>query len=409
MDQAGHGRPGDFLAASALIAVLLLDATHTSHTRAQTGIQRVCRSLFAELGKSQPVTGICRDPYQRAWRALDAAELRQLQPAGPVGGSRRPSWSLGQRLVGRSRRLLRVPATLPAARGLICPEIFSAELGASLPALFARVQGPRIAVFYDAIPLQFPELTPPATVGRFPAYLRELLQFDGVAAISETSAAALRDYWRWLGADQPPPVAAIPLAIDPKQSPPDNAPASTPPRILCVGTIEGRKNHLALLEAAAALWDEGAKFELQLIGLARPDTAGPALAKIGDLQRAGRPLLYDGAATDAAIDAAYGRCAFTVYPSLIEGFGLPVLESLQHGKPCVCSGQGALGELARAGGCVALESVDRGSLAGAVRRLLQEPATLAALATAARGRPLKTWTDYARELTAWMQTLPRRP
>ena len=75
----------------------------------------------------------------------------------------------------------------------------------------------------------------------------------------------------------------------PRGAPPANAPATTPPRVLCVGTIEGRKNHLALLEAAEVLWSEGINFELQLIGLARPDTAGPALAKVADLQRAGRP------------------------------------------------------------------------------------------------------------------------
>ncbi len=389
--------------------MLLFDATHTSHTRAQTGIQRVCRSLFAELNKTQEVTGICRDPYHDTWRALSATELKQVQHAGPASGSRSSIWSQRQRLAGHGRRLLGIRAELPAATGLVCPEIFSAKVGAHLPKLFPYVHGPRVAVFYDAIPLQFPELTPPGTVARFPAYLRELLQFDGIAAISETSAAILRDYWQWLGVTNPPPVAAIPLAIGSKQPSPVVASAATDsPRLLCVGTIEGRKNHLALLEACEALWRDGLKFELQLIGLARPDTAGRALEKIAALQAARRPLIYEGVATDEEISAAYRACAFTVYPSLIEGFGLPVLESLGFGKPCICSAKGALGESARAGGCEAVESVDASSLAAAIKRLLQHPDELAALAAAAHAREFTTWSGYARSLTTWMATLSRR-
>ena len=385
--------------------VLLFDATHTSHTRAQTGIQRVTRSLFAELAKTQPVTGVCHDPYLSAWRPLDAGELDHLLPGQTTAGSRSAKWTLPKRLAGHARRIMGAKPTLPAAEALLCPELFSAKTGAHLPELFALVSGPSVAIFHDAIGLKLPELTPPGTVARLPAYLRELLLFDGVAAVSEDSAASLRDYWQWLGVTAVPPVQAIPHGIGPQPEATDEIPSETnPPRVLCVGTVEGRKNHLALLEACEALWQEGLSFELQMVGLARADTAGRALAKL-----AGRPLLYRGAAADAELHAAYRRCAFTVYPSQLEGFGLPVIESLQHGRPCICSARGAVAESARGGGCVALDSVDAASLVSAIRRLLQNSGELTALAAAARARRFKSWTDCARELTAWMQTLPRRP
>ena len=240
-----------------------------------------------------------------------------------------------------------------------------------------------------------------------------MLQFDGVAAISADSAACLREYWQWLGVAKAPPVAAIPLAVDPlSPTLAVNSGATAPntlPRILSVGTLEGRKNHLALLTAAAALWDEGLQFELQLIGLARADTAGAALDLIAALQRAGRPLLYAGSANDENLHAAYRQCSFTVYPSLIEGFGLPVLESLQHGRPCICSGRGAIAESAAGGGCLALPSVDAENLATAMRSLLKNSGELSALAIAARGRQLQTWSGYAEAISTWMQTLSRRP
>ncbi len=391
--------------------MLLFDTTHTSHSQAQTGIQRVCRSLFAELAQTPATTGICHDPYLKAWRPLAAGELRRMRPGRPAADTRSSAWSLRQRLAGRTRRWLGAGPKLPEADGLVCPEFFSPKVGANLPDLLARVRGPRIALFYDAIPLQFPELTPPATVARFPAYLRELLLFDGVAAISETSATSLRDFWRWLGVSDPPPVVPIPLALGPRHPDCEAAPSDGPrtlPGLLCVSTIEGRKNHLALLEACEALWQEGQRFELQLIGMARADTAGRALAMMATLQRAGRPVFHHDTADDADLHAAYARSSFTVYPSLIEGFGLPVLESLQHGKPCICSSRGALGELARGGGCAALDAVDAASLVTAIRRLLQNPGELATLSAAARARRFKSWTDYARELTTWMQTLVRR-
>jgi len=391
-------------------APFLFDASHTSHTAAQTGIQRVCRALFAELERGREVEPVCYDPHLEDWRALGAAERAVLTDrTGGAGKSRGAKWSLAQKLRGASQRWLGQKPVLPAAAGLICPELFSAKVGARLPALLAAVRGPRVAIFYDAIPLKFPEYTPAGTVARFPAYLRELLVFDGITAISEDSAASLRDYWRWLGVDQPPPVQAIPLGVEASLAPVAGE-SATPaiPRVLCVCTIEGRKNHLALLEACETLWAEGLKFELQLVGMARPDTAGAALARLRALQQAGRPLLFPGAVPEAELHAAYRQCSFTVYPSVVEGFGMPVLESLQYGKPCICSGAGALGESAEGGGCILLPSVAAPQLAGAMRRLLQQPAELTALAAAARARPLKRWPAYAAEVTAWMRTLSRR-
>lgn len=394
--------------------MLLFDATHTSHTRAQTGIQRVCRNLFEELSSTGKATAVCYDPYLSGWRTLRPDELAVLRDRnGGAEKSRGSKWSLSQKISSATARWRHAKSLLPDNSGFICPELFSAKVGGRLREIFPVIRGPKVAIFYDAIPLKLPELTPAGTVARMPAYLRELLQFDGVAAISADSAASLRDYWQWLGEKNVPPVQPIPLAVDPLSP---TLVTDTPsrrhdslPRILSVGTIEGRKNHLAFLQAAAALWDAGVKFELQLLGLARPDTAKPALDLIASLQHAGRPLLYEGSVTDERLHAAYRECSFTVYPSLIEGFGLPVLESLQHGRPCICSARGALAESAVGGGCVALASVDAKSLASAMRSLLENPGDLADLAVAARGRKLQSWNGYANAIVSWMQTLtPRR-
>ncbi|MDP3070128.1 MAG: glycosyltransferase [Opitutaceae bacterium] len=385
-------------------APLLLDLSHTSHTRARTGIQRVTRSLLAALGdRARPIT---HDPHARTWRGLEPWEHANLAAKGGAA-KRGATWPLLAKIRGRLRR---GRGTVPESSSLIVPEVFSSGVAAALPALMAATSGPRVAIFHDAIALKFPELAPMKTVGRFPAYLVELLAFDGIAAVSEDSRASLTAYWSWLGVKNPPPVRTLPLGIDPPAAPTvgQESPPGTPPTLLSVGSIEGRKNHRALLEACEARWAAGDQFSLHLIGLAHPQTGAAALARLRALQASGRPLRYDGPVGDAEVARAYAACAFTVYPSLIEGFGLPVIESVAHGKPCVCSARGALGESAAGGGCVALDRVDADALATVIARLLRTPAELAALASAARARPIRTWADYARDLTAWMADLPRR-
>ena len=152
--------------------------------------------------------------------------------------------------------------------------------------------------------------------------------------------------------------------------------------------------------------DDLPRLQLQLIGLAHPQTGQTALARIRELQARGRPLRYDGPATDAGLEAAYAACAFTVYPSVMEGFGLPVIESVARGKPCICSARGAVGESARDGGCIALERVGADELASTVRNLLADPAGLAALQAAALARPFRSWENYAADLREWLRELP---
>jgi glycosyltransferase involved in cell wall biosynthesis len=392
-----------------MAASIFIDLSHTSHTRARTGIQRVCRSIRRELaGRCMPVT---YDPFERAWRPLDPWEERNLAAAAPAQG-RGSRWPVSAGVRGRLRRLTgRTPplsVTRRAADGLIVPEIFSADVARVLPALSAASSGPRVALFHDAIALQYPEFTPQSTSARFPGYLRELLQFDGVAAISEASRDCLLEYWAWLGVAQIPPVTAITLGIDPPAFVPGPPGPADSPTILCVGSIEGRKNHVALLDACESLWAREARFRLRLVGLANRETGGQALEKIGSMKAAGRPIDYRGAEADDDVDAAYGACAFTVYPSIAEGFGLPVAESLVRGRACLCRLDGALGEVARGGGCLGIGSAGSNEIAAAIGTLLGSPFDLASLEASARARRFKSWSQYTSELLAWMGTLRRR-
>ena len=395
--------------------MLLLDLSHTCHSRARSGVQRVCRELRRSLRNQHNVTEITHDPHERIWRSLEPWERAPLDGDLPPTQRRGAAWPVTARWRGLARRIIarrRLSETLPSAEGLIVPEIFSPAVANALPPLFDHVRGPRVALFCDAIALRLPQFTPAGTVGRFPSYLDELRRFDGVVAISEDSRKSLLDYWAWAGWSEHPPVVAQPLpcdhlSIDSSGSATTIA-SSSRPKILSVGSIEGRKNHLTLLAAADQLWSSGEMFELVLVGMSQRESGAAALREIKRLQAAQRPLTHLSTATDALLNSAYRTCRYTVYPSLMEGFGFPVWESLLHGKPCICSAKGALGETAAGGGCLTVDVNDPQALANTMRGLLRDDQQLHDLTASARQRTPRRWTDYARNLVDWMRSLPDR-
>src|ERR1041384_5287711 len=114
---------------------MLLDLTHTSHSRARSGIQRVTRSLHRTL--RDQVVAITHDPHLGAWRQLEPWEEANLSGDAAGASKRGAHWPWRAKLRGHTRRLLalapRASRLAPSLAGLLVPEIFSAEVAAALP------------------------------------------------------------------------------------------------------------------------------------------------------------------------------------------------------------------------------------------------------------------------------------
>ena len=165
------------------------------------------------------------------------------------------------------------------------------------------------------------------------------------------------------------------------------------PYVLFVGTLEPRKNIVRLVRAYRRLASRGAPHALVL--------AGPmgwhhqALMKELALEAPGEVVLTGTTSTED-LDALYRGASLFVYPSLYEGFGLPVLEAMARRIPCVVSIASSLPEVA---GEAALP-VDPRSVAGlaeAMERLVNDGALAARLSEAGSVRASRfTWEETAR-------------
>ena len=191
----------------------------------------------------------------------------------------------------------------------------------------------------------------------------------------------------------------VPEAPDPRYLQPPAA-ASFPdpvkagrPYLLCVGTIEPRKNLPAVFRALARL-PRAERPELRVVGAPGLDATAiqalPArLGLNGDVRFLGpRP-------TDELVTLYAGALAL-VYPSLLEGFGLPVLEAMAAGAPVVASNRSSVPEVA-GDAAILVDPEDDTSIAAALERVVTSSALRDDLRARGRARAARfSWEQTAR-------------
>jgi glycosyltransferase involved in cell wall biosynthesis len=172
---------------------------------------------------------------------------------------------------------------------------------------------------------------------------------------------------------------------------------------LSVGTLEPRKNHARLLRAYARL------------RAARPTTPPLVIAGgrgwlIPDLQRLPDQVILLGYATDAELHWLYANCFAFVFPSLFEGFGLPVVEAMSQGAAVVTSNSSSLPEVVGDAGLL-VDPLDEDALCAALVELADDPGARAGLGARARERAQRfTWraaAEAVRATYAHVATQPR--
>jgi alpha-1,3-rhamnosyl/mannosyltransferase len=170
---------------------------------------------------------------------------------------------------------------------------------------------------------------------------------------------------------------------------------------IAVGTIEPRKNLARTLQAFRLMRGNGGDAHLAVVGAAGwgEDNLVQQLATGGF----GPSVHYLGRIPDAHLAALYGGAVGLVYPSLYEGFGLPVLEAMACGCPVVTSARGGLPEAAGAA-AVLVDPLSVDEIADALRALLMQPSQTRELARRGQQHAASfTWQRTAEETLAVYQ------
>ena len=367
---------------------VLVDMEHTARTGLATGIQRVARETVKRWSRDHTVTLVGWDLEHRNLRPLTAAECTKA-----LTGQGDPPAGEGDDVV-----------LVPWRSTYLLPEL-SPERSRNerIGALARYARGRTGVIGFDCVPISSAETT---ALGVSEAFAHNLAAVRHIDAVSTISRAAAVEYGGWKGMlasiGQEGPRISVDLlpAEVPDTTPADldaaRAQLTLPgmPMVLCVGTHEPRKNHLALLHAAELLWRDGIEFNLVLVG-GRSWNDGRFKAALAEAGARNRPVEAVSTITDQVLWAAYRLARCVVFPSLNEGFGLPVAESLACGTPVVTSGYGSMAEIAADGGALLIDPRDDRSLAAGMRRLLTDDAEHARLAAEARARPVSTWDGYA--------------
>ena len=369
---------------------VVVDLHHTSGAVFATGVQRVAREAALHWQRTHDIVLVGWTPGYTALHRLPPSILDRTASQPGNRGSHAP---LGDLIV-------------PWRSTYVLPEILGEAGRVDRFHALARYSGNHSAsIGFDCVPLTTGETAIVGMGGDFANYLSAVAQIDRVATISPAAALEYRG-WRTMltgaGIDGPE-IVPIPLPID-RPALDEEAVAfareqlAVPglPMALVVGSHEPRKNHLAVLHAAELLWREGLEFSLLLVG-GNSWNSQRFTTVLHNLQSLGRPVHALRALSDELLWAAYATARCTVFPSLNEGFGLPVAESIASGTPVITSNFGSMREIAEAGGALLVDPRDDHDIARALRRLLTDDALQADLAQRARERPHRTWEHYGDE------------
>ena len=317
-----------------------------------------------------------------------------------ASGLARVSRRLQEELGARSRALSWPEIGAAAKKGdwILTPELFS---DAERPG-FARFLESRpcglAAIYHDSIPMKHPAITWPKSVERHPGYVKLLSRFDRVWAVSEASREELLGIWAWQGVANPPRVQVLPLGADWPDFPRARGGAPVKGRvnkIVATGILEPRKNQTVLLDACEALRGEGLEFELHLVGRVNPHFGKPIARRLKALMAGWPGLRHHATLGDAGLAALLRSARATAFPSIAEGCGLPLLESLWMGIPCLCSDIAPLRENAAGGGCLVVEGNSAPGWTDALRRILTDDTLHRRLLAEAGSRALPTWGEAA--------------
>ncbi len=292
--------------------------------------------------------------------SLDQAtnKARHLSPKRP--GIRKPKW-------------LRKPVWFKRWRQL---SPYQDHLFHSPNYFVPRFAPQAVATFHDLSIFKYPETHPAERLRQFDEELSlSLKRTSHLITDSEATRLEVMDHFGWPASK----VTSVPLGVSPRFAPHRRELAEPVlssyalnfgAYLLCVSTIEPRKKIDSLLKAYAAIpIDLRVRYPLVLVG--GKGWLSEKLHTLIDQYQAEGWLRYLGFVPDEDLPALYAGARVFAFPSVYEGFGLPVLEALASGIPVVTSNRSSLPEVA-GGAALLVDPDDVDALREGIHKALED-------------------------------------
>jgi alpha-1,3-rhamnosyl/mannosyltransferase len=264
---------------------------------------------------------------------------------------------------------------------------------------------PTVFSVYDLSLRRYRHTHPKERVWLFEYFIRTRLKYARhMLTISEFIRREIMDEFKVPGSR----VSSVPLAPDPLFAP---APPGTVARVrqryglpeeylVFVGSLEPRKNIGLLMDALAV-----ADTDIPLVLAGWQGWGDKAWLERIHKGRLKDRILFTGHVPDTDLPAVYTGAAALVYPSLYEGFGLPILEAMACGCPVICSNAASMPEAA-GDAALYIDPRDADSLVHAIDTLVPDTGARQALKTAGLARAKQfTWEKTARRTLDIFQTV----
>jgi len=367
-----------------------------------------------------PKVGGIQSYLWELWRRMDPSSFVVL-----TASSHPDAAAFDAEQKGLGYRIERVPGRVLVPTPALARRIrtLSEDVGASLavidPALPLAFVGPWLGRLPYAVVLHGAEVTAP---GRLPGSRQALAAVLRRSALAVCAGGYPAAEGRRVAGDRMPPVVEVPPGVDTERLRPLTAArrraaraawglSPTAPVVVSVSRLVPRKGMDVLVDAAAALEPSFPGLTVLVAGAGRDR---PRLeARIRD---AAAPVRLVGAVADDELPTLYGMADVFVMACRDrwlgleqEGFGMVFLEAAACGVPQIAGRSGGADEAVVDGvtGLVVGDPRDPGRVAGALRRLLADPAARRRMGRAARRRAEKGfgWDLLARRLAAALQNV----
>lgn len=274
-------------------------------------------------------------------------------------------------------------------------------------------RGRTVVTVHDLFPLTHPTMYPPEEVRGFEAGVRPSVErADAILVISTYTGQVVQDRFRI----PPERIHCTPMGVHERFRPPEDPEAAATvaahygirrPYLLYVGTLEPRKNLPRLVEAfGRAARGEVREHTLVLAGKPCRDEAAirSAVARLDPNVR----VMLPGYVATEDLPALYGAATAFLFPSLVEGFGIPALEAMASGCPVLTSTAPAVCEVV-GGAALTVDPYEVDAIAEGIRRLVEDEGLRESLRTRGLSRAKEfSWDRTAAETLAVLEAVAGR-